>query len=159
MLNHEGALESIAKRHPFHPGQTGFQNGVGPVFHPLGDLTLGGATVGGVVLEAAIFRRIVGRGDHHTVRQGHWLAGPFLARVVAQDGVRDDRRRREAHTSLNASLDAVGRQHFHRTGKGGFRQGMSIHADKQRARDAGLLAILHQRLGYRQDVRFGKGIV
>ena len=36
---------------------------------------------------------------------------------------------------------------------------MGIHTDKQRASDTGLLAILHQCLGHRQNVRFGKGVV
>ena len=36
---------------------------------------------------------------------------------------------------------------------------MGIHTHKQRPRDTGLLAVLHQRLGHRQDMRFGKGTV
>ena len=85
--------------------------------------------------------------------------GRRASRVVAQDGMRDDRGRREAEAGLNAGLDTVGRQHFHRAGKGGFRQGMGIHADEQRPRDTGLLAILHQGLGHRQNMGFGKGAV
>ncbi len=159
VLDHERALERLGERHPLHTGQTRFQNGVGAILHPLGDLPFGGTTVGRVVLEATVFRRVVGRGDHHTVSAGSRLAGPFFARVVAQDGMRDDRGRGEAEASLNASFNTVGRQHFDGAGKGGFGQGVGIHTDKQRARDAGLLAILHQGLGHRQDVGFGKGVV
>ncbi len=159
VLDHERALEGLGERHPFHTGQTRFQNGVGTVLHPLGDLPFGGATVGRVVLEATIFRRVVGRSDHHAVGARCRLAGPFFARVVAQDGVGDDRGRGEAEASLNAGFNAVGRQHFDGAGKGGFGQGVGIHTDKQRASDAGLLAILHQRLGHRQNMGFGKGIV
>ena len=36
---------------------------------------------------------------------------------------------------------------------------MGIHAHKQRPRDTGLLAVLHQRLGHRQNVGFGEGAV
>ncbi len=159
VLDHERALERLGKRHPFHASQTRFQNGVGTVLHPLGDLPFGRATMGRVVLEATIFRRVVGRRDHHAVGTGNRLAGPFFARVVAQDGVRDDRGRGKTEASLNAGLDAVGRQHFDGAGKGGFGQGVGIHTDKQRASDAGLLAILHQGLGHRQNMGFGKGAV
>ena len=154
MFDHELTGQGLGERHPLHAGQARFQNGVGSVFHPLGDLPFGRTAVGGGVFEATVFRRVVGRGDHHAVRQGRRLAG-----VVTQDGVGDDRGRREAEACLDAGLDAIGRQHFHRAGEGGFREGMGIHADKQRARDAGLLAILHQRLGHRQDVGFGEGVV
>ncbi|MNF72248.1 hypothetical protein D3C84_542200 [compost metagenome] len=154
VLDHELTGQGLGERHPLHAGQTGFQNGVGAVFHPLGDLPFGRTAVGGVVLEATVFRRVVGRGDHHPIGQGRRLAG-----VVTQNGVGDDRGRREAQTSLDAGLDAVGRQHFHRAGEGGFREGVRVHAHKQRALDASLLAILHQRLGHRQDVGFGEGVV
>ncbi len=151
---HERALEGLGERHALHAGQTRLQNGVGAILHPLGDLPFGGAAVGRVVFEATVFRRVVGRGDHHAVGARGRLAG-----IVTQNGVRDDRGRSETEAGLNAGLDAVGRQHFHRAGKGGFRQGVGIHADKQRTRDTGLLAILHQRLGHRQDVGFGEGVV
>ncbi len=154
VFDHERALERIGERHAFHAGQPRFQNGVGAVFHPLGDLPFRGTTVGRVVLEATVFRRVVRRGDHHAVGTRSRLAG-----IVAQNGVGDDRGRGKAETSLDAGLDTVGRQHFHRTGKGGFGESMGVHADKQRARDTGLLAVLHQRLGHRQDVGFGKGAV
>ncbi len=159
VLDHERALERLGERHPFHASQTRFQNGVGTVLHPLGDLPFSGATMGRVVLEATIFRRVVGRSDHHAVGARGRLAGPFFARVMAQNGVRDDRGRGKTEASLNAGFNAVGRQHLDGTGKGGFGQGVSIHTDKQRASDAGLLAILHQRLGHRQNMGFGKGTV
>ena len=154
VFHHERALEGLGKRHPLHAGQARFQDRVGAVFHPLGDLAFGRTAVGRIVFEATVFRRVVGRGDHHAVRLGHGFAC-----VVTQDGMGDDRGRREAEAGLNAGLDTVGRQHFHRAGKGGFRQGMGIHADEQRPRDTGLLAVLHQRLGHRQNVGFGEGAV
>ena len=127
VLDHERALERLGERHPFHASQTRFQNRVGTVLDPLGDLPFGGTTVRRVVLEATIFRRVVGRSDHHAVS-----SGSRFACIVAQDGVRDDRGRSKAEASLNAGFNAVGRQHFDCAGKGGFGQGVGIHADKQR---------------------------
>ena len=154
VFDHELTRQRLGERHPLHAGEVRFQNRVGAILHPLGDLPFRGAAVGRVVLEATVFRRVVGRGDHHAVRQRRRLAG-----VVTQNGVGDDRGRREAEASLNAGLDPVRRQHFHRAGKGGFGQGVGIHADEQRTRDPGLLAILHQRLGHRQDVGLGEGVM
>ena len=72
-----------------------------------GDVGVGGAAVGRVVLEAAVLGRIVRRRDDDAV--GEML---LAAAVVDEDGVRDDRRRRHAVVALDDRLDAVGGQHF-----------------------------------------------
>ena len=58
------------QRHPAYVGQPAAQDLVGPVLDPAGDVAAGGAAVRRVVLEAAVARRVVRRGDHDAVGAG-----------------------------------------------------------------------------------------
>ncbi len=52
-------IPSLFIGEPFHPLELGSQERIGPVFDPFGDLRIGRPTMGRVVLDAAVFRRIV----------------------------------------------------------------------------------------------------
>src|SRR5699024_3630141 len=60
---------------------------VGAVGDPVGRIRVGRPTVGGVVLETTIARRVVGRGDHDAIGQRVGRAGraPAHILVMAQD--------------------------------------------------------------------------
>ena len=79
------------------------------------------------------------------------------AAVIGEDGVRDHRGRRVAALGVDPRLDAVRRQHLDRRGERGFGERVRVHADEERAGDAGLLAIEADGLGDRQDVPFVEG--
>ena len=51
--------ERALERNPLHAVEPGAQQLVGTALDPAGDVGVGGAAVGRVVLEAAVFRRIV----------------------------------------------------------------------------------------------------
>ena len=59
---------------------------VGAVLNPLGDVGVGGAAVGWVVFEAAVFGWVVAGGDDDAVGGGFGAGG-----VVLEDGVRRGR--------------------------------------------------------------------
>ena len=109
---------------------------VGLVLDPLGDVRIGRATVGGVVLEAAAFRRVVRRGDDDAVGQAR-----SAALVVTDDGVGHGRGRRVLVTFGNHHGDAVGRQHFQRRSRRGRGQRVGVGAQEQRAVDTVGLAV------------------
>jgi hypothetical protein len=73
--------------------------------------------------------------------------------VVGQDGVRDDRRRREAAGGLEADGDAVGGEHFEGRALRRRRQRVGVHAEKERAGDSRRGAVFGDRLGDGEDVR------
>ena len=124
-------LQRRVERHALHAGVAAAQQLVGPVLDPPGDVGVGRAAVGRVVLEAAVLGRIVRRRDDDAVGE----AGRAAA-VVDEDGARDDRRRRDAVVALDDRLDAVGRQHFERRALGRRRQGVRVLAHEERAVDA-----------------------
>ena len=81
------------------------QEAVGFRFDGLGDVRAGRPAGNGVILDTAVFRRIVGWRDDQAVGQAF-----FATAVVAQDGPRYRRRRYEIAFAIDVSRDAVGCQ-------------------------------------------------
>lgn len=149
-----GGLERLAVIHALDAIETGDQQRIGALLNPLGHAGVGRAAIGGVVLEAAIARRVVRRRDDDAVGQPAQAAA-----VVAEDRVGDRRGRGIARlaagfraTGVDARLDAVGRQHFQRRDERRLGQRMGVHAHEQRAVDAFLAAVIADRLGGGEDV-------
>ena len=110
--------------------------------------------MGRVVLEAAVGGRVVRRRDHDAVAL---VIGATT--VVDEDGVRDDGRRRHAVVALEDRLDAFGRQHLERRPLRRAGEGVRVLAQEKRTVDRVRAAVVADRLGDRQDVRLGEGIV
>ena len=70
---------------------------------------IGRASGGRIVLIAAVTRRIVGRGNHHTIRQSF---GSAL--IIGEDGMRNHRGRGITDALLDHNFHAVGRKHLDR---------------------------------------------
>src|SRR5690606_6145437 len=64
---HMGRLQRLAEIHALDALEPGYQQGVCPVLNPLGHASIGRAAVAGVVLEAAVGRRVVGWRDHDAI--------------------------------------------------------------------------------------------
>jgi hypothetical protein len=107
-----------------------------------------------IVFEAAIGRRIVGRGDHDAVSQP---AGSVA--VIPKDRVRDHWSRRVAVLGVDHRGYAVRREDLKRGLEGRPRQRMGVDADKQGAIDAPRRPVKTDRLRDRQDMGFIKGVV
>ena len=121
---------------------------------------IGRAAVRGVVLEAAILGRVVGRCDDDPIRETG-VAVP----VVGQDRMRNDRGRGVAAPGTNPALgidhyiDIVRGKYLQRAGQSGFGQSVGIDADEQRAGDAGATAVIRDGLTDRQDMVFVEGVI
>jgi len=149
-----GGLERLAVIHALHTLETGDQQRIGALLNPLGHAGVGRAAIGGVVLEAAVARRVVRRRDDDAIGQP---AG--AAAVVAEDRVGDRRGWRVARLAVgfaaagvDTRLDAVGRQHFQRRDERRLGQRVGVHAHEQRAVDAFPAAVIADRLGGGEDV-------
>ena len=94
---------------------------VGAVLNPLGGGGVGWASVGRVVFEAAVFGRVVGRGDHDSVG-----AIFFAGRVVGKDGVREGGGGGVGELVVDHHFDAVGGEDFECCGERGFREGVGV---------------------------------
>ena len=107
-----------------------------------------------VILEAAIGRRVVGRGHDDAVGQA--FAGEALGAVgrtvVGQDGLGHDRGRGEVVTGVDAHGHAVGDEHLDGGLLGRAGQRVGVGAEVQRAGDAGLLAVFGDGLRDGHDV-------
>ena len=88
---------------------------------------VGGAAVGRVVLEAAVARRVVRRGDDDAVGQV-----AVAAAVERQDRVADRRRRRVAVGRIDHRHNVIGGQHLQRRRPGRLGQRVGVPADEQR---------------------------
>ena len=128
--------DGLGKRHALDRGGAGSKQAVGAVLDPGGDVRIGRAAVGRVVLEAAVGGRVVRRGDHDAVASV-WSVRP---RVVDQDRVRDHRSRRHSVVALKDRLDALGRQHLERRPLGRARECVRVLAHEQAARRSRWLA-------------------
>ena len=144
-------LDGGRERHPLHAGVAGPQQLVGPVLHPLGHVEVGRSTVGRVVLEAAVLRRVVRGRDHDPVRE---VRPP--APVVRENGPRDDRRGRDAAVALDDGLDPVRRQHFQGGALRRLGQGMRVLSHVERTVDPVAAAIVADGLGDGGDVGLGE---
>ncbi|MNF49783.1 hypothetical protein D3C84_310660 [compost metagenome] len=131
------------------PGQLVGQQLVGLGLDPLGDVGIGRAAVGGVVLVTATLRWVMGRRDDNAICQPRRAAA-----VVAQDGVGNGWGRRVLIAFGDHHRHPVGSQYFQGAGTGRRRQRMGIDADKQRTVDALGFAIQANGLADGQDVPF-----
>ena len=77
----------FVQRHPAHIQHIVGDDLVRTVLDPLGGDCVGWTAVGRVVLETAVFGRVVRRGNDHPVRLHAFVAG-----IPGQDGVRDNGR-------------------------------------------------------------------
>src|SRR5579883_3319261 len=149
-----GRLYRSLTGHALYAAGTLAQQLIRAVFNPARDSGVGGTAVGGVVLEAAVFRRIVrGRNDNAVGKM-------FLApAVVGQNGSRDDRRGSKAVALLDDGLDSVGGQHFQRGALRRGRQRVAVLPHVKRAVRTLMPAIVADGLRDRQNVSLGKGAV
>ncbi len=131
-------MRAAGERHALHAGLSPRSSSLARSWTQLGDVGVGGAAVGRVVLEAAILGRIVRRRDDDAV--GEML---LAAAVVDENGARDDGRRRDAVVALDDGLDAVGRQHFEGGALGRRGQRVRVLAHVERA--VGALAVAGSR--------------
>ena len=125
---------------------------VGAVLDPAGGLAAGRPAVRRVVLEPAIGRRVVRRGDHDAVREA--VGAPP---VVGQDRVAQGRGGRVPVPAVDADLHVVGRQHLERRDPRGLGQAVRVLGQEQRAVGALHPPVLHDRLGGGQDVELVEG--
>ena len=120
-----GGFQGLLVAHALDPAQLVGQQLVGLGLDPFGDIGIGRATIGRVVLETAAFWRIVRRRNHYSIRQA---AG--AATVVADDGVGNGWRRRVFIARCDHGLDTIGSKHFQGTGASRRRQCVGIDAYK-----------------------------
>ena len=139
------ALDSIESR---------FEQAIGFILNPAGDVAVGWPAIGRVVFEAAIVGRIVrGRNDDAV---GECVRA---ATVVDEDGVGDRWRRRVLAVGGYHDSDAVGGEYFQRAGKGGRGERMRVESHKQGAVDSLFLAVAANRLADRQHVILIEAVV
>ena len=145
---HAGGAPSLGDRQAPDVAEAVRQQGIGLLLDPAGDVGVGRTTVGRIVLEAAIFGRIVRRRDDDAIGE------PVpAAAIVHQDGLRHRGCRRVLAALRDHRLDAVGCEHFEGAVEGGLRQGVGVDADEQGAGDPLLAAVEADRLRDRQDMR------
>ena len=130
------------------------QETVGFRFDGLGDIRASRAAGDGIVLDTAVFRRIVGRRNDQAVSQA-----VFTMAVIAQDGPRDRRCRHEIANAVDVGRDTVGCQDGQDRFISQFRQIMGIFADEQRPFGAELLAEVADSLGNGRHVVLSKAAV
>src|SRR5262247_4577447 len=140
--------------HAFYTGVFLPQKLVGTVLDPLGHVGIGWPTVGWVILEATVLRRIVRGCDDDTV--GEML---FSATVIDENSVRDNRRRGYSIVLLNDGFDIVAGQHLERGAlrRPGHRVG--VFANIQWSVGPLAAPVIANRLGDSQNVSLGERTV
>ena len=120
----------------------------------IGGLGRSRAAGDGVVLEATVGGRVVGRRDDDAVGEALALEalGAVGRTVVGQDGLGDHRGGHEVVTGIDAYVHAVGDEHLDGGLLGRAGQRVGVGAEVQRAGDAGLLAVFGDGLGDGDDV-------
>ena len=146
------ALRAALYTHALHAGIAASEQLVRAVLDPVRHVGIGRTAVRGVVLEAAILRRIVRRRDHDAV--GEVI---LAAAIVNQNRPRDDRRRSHAVVLLNDGFHAVGRQDLERRALRGRGNRVRILAHVERAIRAVSAPVVANGLRDGQNVRFGEG--
>ena len=148
-------VEGLGGRGGFGPGQ-GLTADAGKLFPQefVGagldfgrDIGISRAAVGRVVFEAAVLRRVVGRGDNDSVGESGGAT-----RVVIEDGEGNRRGGGEAVPGVVPQLDSVGRKNLDGRGLGWFRQSVGVRPDEKRAVDPRFPAVLGDRLADGGDV-------
>ena len=114
LLFHVAGSQRGVERNTLHALQTGGQQFIRAVLHHFSHVGIGRAAVWRVVLNTAIFRRVVRRGDNDTIRQ----RAAFF--VMHQNRVGNRRRRGETVVFLNDHINTVRRQHFQHGNEGRF---------------------------------------
>lgn len=108
------------------------------------------AAVGRVVLDPAVFRGVVGRGDDHTVCPAS--PGTDIA-VTGKDGMGNHRGWRIAKAVLDEHRHVVRGKDFDGAGKGRFGQGVRVHAEEEGTVGVLRLPVLADRLADGKDMR------
>ena len=124
---HAGSFARALVRNALDAIEIGLEIAVGGALDRAGDVGIGRAAIRRVIFEAAIFRWIVRGRDHDAV--GEAFGSPF---IIGEDRVRDHRRRRVTVLRVDHHLDAIGGEHFQRTGERRLGQRMGVDADEQR---------------------------
>ncbi|SLT11864.1 Uncharacterised protein [Klebsiella pneumoniae] len=126
--------------------QTRGQQFVSAILYHFGDVGIRRAAVRRVVLNTAIFRRVMRRRDHDAVCQ----RTTFF--VVHQDGIGNGRRRGETVVFLHDNINAVGRQHFQYGNKGRFGERVGIFTHVAGTGNPVPGAVFRNRLRDRQNM-------
>ena len=148
-----GLLQGLGVADLFHVPVAAAQQFVGAVLHRPGDVGVGGAAAGRVVLEAAVLRGVVAGRDDDAVGLSNVV---LLAPVVLQNGPADQRRGRVGSALAAAHVHPVGDQDPQGRGQRRFAEGVGIGPDKQRAVNARRSAVLGHRLRDGEDMALGK---
>ena len=148
MILHEAGTQRLVEADALDVLVAVFKKLIGAVLNAGGEGGVGRAAVRGIVLEAAVLRRIVGRRDDDAVRRGGGLPVP------AEDGVGDGGSGGVAVAGLDHGDHAVGGEHFQRGAPGGFGKGVGVFAEEERTGDAFGLAHVAHGLRDREDVGF-----
>ena len=122
-----GGAPSTFKRYSRHPAQPVGNEVVGLSFYPFGDVRIRGSAVGRIVFEAAESWRVMRWCDDDAVREA-----TLATAIVAENRVRDHRRRRVSIACIDHNLDVIRRQHLQSAGKRRFRKCVRIDADVER---------------------------
>ena len=131
------------RRTSFRPAAN---NLIGAPLDPRGDFGVGGTAVRRVVLEAAVFGRVVRRRHHDAVGIAR------VVPVVLENGKRHGRRRRELPLRRDAGLDPVRSEHLERGSRGRLGQRVRVDAHVERPVDPLRHAVVTDRLRRREDV-------
>src|SRR5665647_1024012 len=115
---------------------------------------IGRSPIRRVVLEAAVLRWIMRRGDDDPVSET-----ALAVLVVCQDRVRNDRRRCISIVIVDYCIDVIGGKYLERACQGGFRQSVGVDSDEQRAGDAIVASVMTDCLADRQDMSFIEGVI
>ncbi len=126
--------------------QTRGQQFVSAILDHFGDVGIRRAAVRRVVLDTAIFRRVMRRRNHDAVRQ----RTAFF--VVHQDGIGNGRRRGKTVVFLHDNINAVGCQHFQNRNKGRFGERVGIFTYVAGTGNPVLRAVFRNRLSDRQNM-------
>src|SRR5215813_254701 len=127
---------------------------VGTVLDPLGHVGIRWTTVGWVILETTVLRRIMRGCDDDTV--GKML---FSATVIDENSVRDNRRRGYSIVLLNDGFDIVGGQHLERGTLGGPGHRVGVLSHVERAVGALAAPVVADSLRDGQDMRLSERTV
>src|SRR5271170_5049101 len=100
------STERTRERNPLDACIARPQQIIRPVLDPLRHLGIGRTAVGGVVLEASVFRRVVRRRNYDAVSEML-----LAAAVIDKNGSRDDGSRSDALALLDDRLHVVRREH------------------------------------------------
>ena len=127
--------------------ESGGDDVVGSVLDPPGGGGVGGAAVGWVVFEAAVFGWVVGWRDDDAVCES-----VFSLRVVGEDGVGECGGRGVGEIVVDHDFDVVGGEDFEGGGEGGLGEGVGILGEEEGASGFLCGAVFDDGLGDGGDV-------